>query len=453
MNIRANAYYRLNGQTLSTPSSPLNELLAALAGSIQGVTGGKFGMQQVQSSGVLGPGIRDLLQRQTDQYTGSTRPKAFLNWILLDEQFKIVNSSTGFEPVGADGEFKTFVKTGLPISQNGYLYVYTSNESPVDVFFDNLQVTHVRGPLLEETHYYPFGLTMAGISGKASSFGQPGNKYKYNGIEFDEDLGINSYEAFYRELDPSIGRWWQIDPQADNTLHELSPYSSMHNNPVFASDFLGDFDDYQLKKDGEIELIKKTDDKTDKLFANDNKGNIDKNKSITVEKGILNNVGNGSIQIEGKKVEYDFLKVNSIGTKADKLFEFVANNSNVEWGIMKFADSKSFITTSHSVGSEIGSKGVLNSKLDNSFLLNHTHSHPRGINFPSGRPLEGYESESKTGDIPFAKSIERKYPNHNIIWSIYTPSNGQYTRFTSKDKQPYLQEVIIESRPRKKKPK
>ena len=60
------------------------ELLAALAGSIQGVTGGKYGMQQVQSSGVLGPGISDLLQRQTDQYTGSTRPKAFLNWVLLD---------------------------------------------------------------------------------------------------------------------------------------------------------------------------------------------------------------------------------------------------------------------------------------------------------------------------------------------------------------------------------
>jgi hypothetical protein len=89
-------------------------------------------LQQGQSSGVLSPGIRDLLQRQTDQSTGSTRPKAFLNWVLLDEQFKIVNTSTGFEPVGSDGEFKTFVKNGLPISQNGYLYVYTSNESPVD---------------------------------------------------------------------------------------------------------------------------------------------------------------------------------------------------------------------------------------------------------------------------------------------------------------------------------
>ena len=96
--------------------------------------------------------------------------------------------------------------------------------APGRMFFDNLQVTHVRGPLLEETHYYPFGLTMTGISGKASSFGQPGNKYKYNGIELDEDLGINTYEAFYRELDPSIGRWWQIDPKIENQ-EMWSPYS------------------------------------------------------------------------------------------------------------------------------------------------------------------------------------------------------------------------------------
>ena len=247
MNIRANAYYRLNGASAGTPTNPASELLAALAGSIQGVTGGKFGMQQVQSSGVLGPGISDLLQRQTDQYTGSNRPKAFLNWVLLDEQFKIVTTSTGFEPVGSDGEFKTFVKTGLPISQNGYLYVYTSNESPVDVFFDNLQVTHVRGPLFEETHYYPFGLTMSGISSKAfqsssPDCGCPSNKKGFNGNEiqnkeFSDGSGLEVYDFNARTYDQQIGRFIQIDPLSEEGDQEsLTPYQFSGNNPSTFND-------------------------------------------------------------------------------------------------------------------------------------------------------------------------------------------------------------------------
>jgi hypothetical protein len=39
MNIRANAYYCLNGASVGTPSNPFSDLLAALSGIIQFDTG------------------------------------------------------------------------------------------------------------------------------------------------------------------------------------------------------------------------------------------------------------------------------------------------------------------------------------------------------------------------------------------------------------------------------
>jgi RHS repeat-associated protein len=83
-------------------------------------------------------------------------------------------------------------------------------------------------------------LEIAGISSKALGFGGSENRYKYNGIEHDNDLDLNIDEAFYRNLDPTIGRWWQIDPKVDAGYESVSPYASMYDNPVRYSDPLGD---------------------------------------------------------------------------------------------------------------------------------------------------------------------------------------------------------------------
>ena len=228
-----------NGYTSPVNGVVVSELINGFAGSplitAKGING-----SQISGQPGFPTSLSQLIGNQPDQ--SSNKPKAAINWIILDEQFKWVGG--GFDMVGAavnpDGTFKLHDNSTIPtinIPKNGYIYVYCSNESQYDVFFDNLQVIHIKGPLLEETHYYPFGLTMAGISSKANN-GAPENKYKFNVIELNNDIDLNIYDAHFRNLDPQIGRWYEIDPQIDN-MKMWSPYVSDYNNPIKFGDFWG----------------------------------------------------------------------------------------------------------------------------------------------------------------------------------------------------------------------
>lgn len=235
------------GNATNSSTNVLNDLVSLLSTGMAGLSNGKATSADLQNtSSGLNTGLTNFLATQS---TSGTKPKAYINWVLLDEQFKIAkdangnmiaNGYSGFDQVKESGSAYIHYLTNLTVAKSGYLYIYTSNEATdIDVFFDNLQVTHIRGPILEETHYYPFGLTMAGISSKALNFGSPDNKYKYNSIEKENDLQIEVYDAQLRELDGQIGIWWQIDPKTEN-MEMWSPYVSNYDNPVKYADPLGD---------------------------------------------------------------------------------------------------------------------------------------------------------------------------------------------------------------------
>jgi RHS repeat-associated protein len=247
LNLLAKSWYKRNtGTTVSNAPFTATELLQSFIG--QGGNpatqhGATLGMLTGNTTGTLNP----VALFSNNNAPGSNNVKAGLCYILFDEQFKYV--SGGYDPVNANdtGGLKNHFLQQVAVPKNGYLYMYCSNESNLDVFFDNLEVVHDRGALLEETHYYPFGLTKWGISSKSFQSSSPGcgcpeNKRGFNGNEiqskeFSDGSGLEVYDFNARTYDQQVGRFLQIDPLPEEADQESwSPYHFSFNNPILYND-------------------------------------------------------------------------------------------------------------------------------------------------------------------------------------------------------------------------
>jgi RHS repeat-associated protein len=245
-------YYYVNGDPHNGSADGWNTFLASLTNALipsdaasELVKNNFSSIYNAQNNS--SPLLKDLLQNNESQSTDLNAPlKAFMHVILFDERFVYDDQNSYVEQVKRNQGNFTFdnIIKSVNVKKNGYAYIYFSNESTNDIYFDNLKLTDERSPLLEETHYYPYGLTMAGISSKALSFGAPRNKRGFNSgnelesKEFSDGSGLDWYDAKNRMYDAQLGRFFQIDPLGDMSQN-TSPYVFASNNPISINDPLG----------------------------------------------------------------------------------------------------------------------------------------------------------------------------------------------------------------------
>lgn len=172
-------------------------------------------------------------------------PKAYLNYIMFDKDFNPIlpttdPSQTNYVRMStaAREDGKNFLPNGVPhellsatvtVKQPGYMMIYLSNEetSPVEVYFDDFQVTHTKSPVIQVDDYYPFGATFNSAS-KESSVDQ---KRLYQSKEWKDEVGLNLYDFEWRYYDPYTAHTTTMDPKGEK-FFSLSPYSWTANNPL-----------------------------------------------------------------------------------------------------------------------------------------------------------------------------------------------------------------------------
>lgn len=221
--VSATVLYYHQGAAGGNSSNLVNTLTASLLSAINGSNAAGSlvkGNAANITSQLSGTGGFINAVQPNGSYPAGNIPQAYLTILFFDERFNFIPAADGGvsqlqvqASVGSNGSSLTLLDIKAP--KNGYAYIYLSNQSNNDVFFDNLVAGIVQGNIAEENHYYSYGLKIATLSSKKLGDVYEGNiknNYLYNDKELFDDADLNWYDYGFRNYDPQIGRFSQLDP-------------------------------------------------------------------------------------------------------------------------------------------------------------------------------------------------------------------------------------------------
>jgi RHS repeat-associated protein len=171
-------------------------------------------------------------------------PMAYLNWMVFDRDYSqdlgrsgYMRITTNAKETGNNATHDKLFSPEITITQPGYVYIWLSNENPtpVEVYFDDLKVTQVKSPVIQQDDYYPFGLTFNSYSRENSA----AQDFKYNGKEEQTELGLGWLDYGARMYQPELGRFFTQDRFAEKYF-DFTPYQYGANSPMNFVDINGD---------------------------------------------------------------------------------------------------------------------------------------------------------------------------------------------------------------------
>lgn len=116
-----------------------------------------------------------------------------------------------------------------------YAYQYKDHLGNVRLSYADINGNGTIEPateILEENNYYPFGLKHKGYNEIANTNrSEAAERYKFNGMEWQPELGLDLYDFGARNYDAAIGRWLNVDPLAEK-YRNIGGYVYCINNPI-----------------------------------------------------------------------------------------------------------------------------------------------------------------------------------------------------------------------------
>ena len=342
-----------------------------------------------------------------------------------------------------------YVKATASVGRNGqveyYYYNYVFNYTD---HLGNIRVSYAYDPnidglkILEENHYYAFGLKHQNYNVDKLDFDSfpetgveivptdnPMYKYKYNGKELQEEMGLNMYDYGARNYDPALGRWMNMDEKAEIS-RRLSPYTYCSNNPINRIDPDGMTDYSVNRKTGEIKQIGEANDDPDRILKTNRKGTKVKYDRKTgkakvsvgnIAKGILEDgmnlkTGNNDIDVgkagTGKPTLTDVENfLTEFSNFIDKELSGVYLSNKENSGISKVYLSKYENNTKTSAETDYSTL-VSTPELNNMFKDSQFHTHPYSTSDQYGR--EQIENPSEK-DSNYKRSQAAHFKNFILL--------------------------------------